>query len=71
MLDIIDKLLAMEACTANDEAETLSQAADALIKAKAALSYASKRAVSQAAYPHACIEEKMLRDLIDDALASF
>lgn len=33
-----------------------------------ALRYADTRAVSRAAYPHACLEDKKLRDLIDAAL---
>lgn len=42
------------------------KAHDALV---AAVRYADTRAVSRAAYPHACIEDRKLRDLIDAALA--
>jgi hypothetical protein len=35
----------------------------------AAIRFADTRAVSRAAYPHACEEDKQLRDLIDAALA--
>lgn len=33
-----------------------------------AIEYADTRAVSRAAYPHACIEDRKMRDLIDAAL---
>lgn len=35
-----------------------------------AVEYANTRAVSRAAYPHACVEEQKLRDLIDAALST-
>lgn len=99
---LVDRLMALEACTANEEAETLSEAAEALLKLstpsgvqlnmlrgviakptfrefmhlfpaqwdaiRAAVEYADCRAVSRAAYPHASVEEKKLRDLLDAAL---
>lgn len=36
----------------------------------AAVEYADTRAVSRAAYPHACLEDRKLRDLIDAALGT-
>lgn len=66
--DLIGRILAMEACAANEESETLMNAAEAIDALAEAVRFADTRAVSKAAYPHACVEERKLRDLIDKAL---
>ena len=65
---IIERLGNLENTLANEHAETVSDAADIIISFVACVRYADTRAVSRAAYPHACVEERKLRDLIDAAL---
>jgi hypothetical protein len=47
---------------------TAAAAISIINRLAAAVAYADTRAVSRAAYPHACIEDQKLRDLIDVAL---
>jgi len=65
---IIDRLESLRNTLANERADVLDDAGTLIIALLAAVRYADTRAVSRAAYPHACIEERKLRDLIDEAI---
>lgn len=51
--------------------EVLVLIRDRLPEIGRALAYANTRAVSRVAYPHACEEEKKMRDLIDAGLETY